>query len=170
MKTKILIACSIAVLLAGCGAKQGSFMDNQASTPKTNAVKKENLTLKTQEEIEIDKELSLIIGGTPGFTGLEAKDENKIVSELLTNSPSFAEKNVQGAVKENMVKLPNTMPLFRQPLFAQLVVFPYVSDDGVYHGYSESWVKVKEGNFVLSDPRNGPAGKERIFDINAVGK
>lgn len=50
-----------------------------------------------------------------------------------------------------------------------MTTFPYVSDDGIYHGYSESWIKIKEGEFVLSDPRSNQDSSERIFDMNDVG-
>lgn len=62
------------------------------------------------------------------------------------------------------------MPLYRQPLFAQMVVFPYISDDGLYHSYQESWLKIKDGEFVLSDPRSGEEAKDKIFDYNVVSE
>jgi len=96
-------------------------------------------------------------------------DEKRVVESLLKHSPSFAQNNLQEAQEKNIVKLPNNMPLYRQPLFAQMVVFPFVSKNGIYHGYSESWLKIKEGEFVLSDPKT-EADKERMFDYNKVGK
>ena len=96
-------------------------------------------------------------------------NEEAVISALLKNSPSYAQAKRQEAVDENIVKLPNNMPLYIQPLFAQMVVFPYTSKSGVYHGYSESWIKIKEGEFVLSDPKSENQ-RERIFDFNDVGK
>ena len=57
-------------------------------------------------------------------------DEEAVISALLKNSPSYAQAKRQEAVEENIVQLPNNMPLYREPLFAQLVVFPYVSKTG----------------------------------------
>lgn len=120
------------------------------------------------KEPSVDSELRLLVGGFK-YSDLDKQDEDELIKALLKNSPSFAQNNQQSAIKENMVKLPNKMPLFRQPLFAQMTTFPYVSDEGIYHGYSESWIKIKEGEFVLSDPRSNQDSSERIFDMNDVG-
>ncbi|EPP1145347.1 hypothetical protein ACULYO_000623 [Campylobacter upsaliensis] len=120
------------------------------------------------KEPSVDSELRLLVGDLK-YSDLDKQDEDELIKALLKNSPSFAQNNQQSAIKENMVKLPNKMPLFRQPLFAQMTTFPYVSDDGIYHGYSESWIKIKEGEFVLSDPRSNQDSSERIFDMNDVG-
>lgn len=122
---------------------------------------------KTKEP-SVDSELRLLVGDLK-YSDLDKQDEDELIKALLKNSPSFAQNNQQSAIKENMVKLPNKMPLFRQPLFAQMTIFPYVSDEGIYHGYSESWIKIKEGEFVLSDPRSNQDSSERIFDMNDVG-
>ncbi|MCR2059787.1 hypothetical protein [Campylobacter helveticus] len=126
---------------------------------------KQNVKVK---EPSVDSELRLLVGDLK-YSDLDKQDEDELIKGLLKNSPSFAQSNQQSAIKENMVKLPNKMPLFRQPLFAQMTTFPYVSDDGIYHGYSESWLKIKEGEFVLSDPRSNQDSSERIFDMNDVG-
>ncbi|EAL52544.1 hypothetical protein ACYU3O_000654 [Campylobacter upsaliensis] len=120
------------------------------------------------KEPSVDSELRLLVGDLK-YSDLDKQDEDELIKALLKNSPSFAQNNQQSAIKENMVKLPNKMPLFRQPLFAQMTIFPYVSDEGIYHGYSESWIKIKEGEFVLSDPRSNQDSSERIFDMNDVG-
>lgn len=120
------------------------------------------------KEPSVDSELRLLVGNLK-YSDLDKQDEDELIKDLLKNSPSFAQNNQQSAIKENMVKLPNKMPLFRQPLFAQMTVFPYVSDESIYHGYSESWIKIKEGEFVLSDPRSNQGSSERIFDMNDVG-
>lgn len=144
MNKKFISVLCVTLLFVGCANKQQSV-----------------------KESKVDRELKLMVGDDIKYTDLE--DEDKLIRDLLKNSPSFAQENQQSAVKENIEKLPNNMPLFRQPLFAQMVVFPYVSDDGVYHGYSENWLKIKEGEFVLSDPRSGQELGERIFDMNDVG-
>ncbi|EKB9600150.1 hypothetical protein OOV31_000367 [Campylobacter upsaliensis] len=126
---------------------------------------KQNAKVK---EPNVDSELRLLVGDLK-YSDLDKQDEDELIKALLKNSPSFAQNNQQSAIKENMVKLPNKMPLFRQPLFAQMTIFPYVSDEGIYHGYSESWIKIKEGEFVLSDPRSNQDSSERIFDMNDVG-
>jgi len=97
------------------------------------------------------------------------KHKKDVAKELLKTSPVYAQKHQHKAVKENMVKIKNDMPLYRQPIFAQMVVFPYISDAGIYHGYQESWIKVKKGKFVLAQPATNARG-EKIFDYNEVEK
>ena len=120
---------------------------------------------------KLNEQLKVLINdGDINYTALPQGDENELIKKFLKNSPSFAQQNRQSAVKENITKLPNNMPLYRQPLFAQMVVFPYISDDGLYHSYQESWLKIKDGEFVLSDPRSGEEAKDKIFDYNVVSE
>jgi len=148
MNKNIILSLCVAALLTACGA-------TKQIQPK---------------EPSLDAELKLLVGDDLKYTNLDKQDEDELIKGLLKNSPYFAQGNRQTAVEENMVKLPNNMPLYRQPLFAQMVIFPYVSDSGVYHGYSESWLKIKEGEFALSDPRSNQDASERIFDINHINQ
>lgn len=149
MKKTMLLALVCAMVFMACSSKQDYVKKNKA----------------------LNEQLKLLINdGDINYTALPRGDEDKLIREFLKNSPSFAQQNRQSAVKENITKLPNNMPLYRQPLFAQMVVFPYISDDGLYHSYTESWLKIKDGEFVLSDPRDGDEPKNKIFDFNVVGE
>ena len=124
-----------------------------------------NRTLHIKEN-SLDNELASIMqDGNIRFSD----NEREIIDSLLKHSPSFAQSNLQKAQEKNIVNLPNNMPLYRQPLFAKMFIFPFISNNGVYHGYSESWLKIKEGEFILSDPKTDTS-KERMFDYNEVGK
>lgn len=125
-------------------------------------------TLPTNDNSDIRTIHELM--GNKQITSLSIKDEKRMVQELLTNQPTFATKNRQIAVKENMRQLPNNMPLYNNPQFAQMVVFPYVSDSGIYHSDTESWIKIKDGNFALSDPKNPNNLGDKIFDFNLIGE
>ncbi|MBT0825260.1 hypothetical protein KJQ78_08350, partial [Campylobacter lari] len=92
-------------------------------------------------------------------------NKNSLIKELLVNSPSYAQKNQQEALKENITPLPNNMPLYRQPLFAQMVVFPYVSSGGVYHDYTEHWFEIKQGDFQLQNPKQTIVKKKKVDTI-----
>ncbi|AJC92196.1 hypothetical protein (DUF3442 domain) [Campylobacter subantarcticus LMG 24377] len=92
-------------------------------------------------------------------------NKNSLIKELLVNSPSYAQKNQQEALKENITPLPNNMPLYRQPLFAQMVVFPYVSSSGVYHDYTEHWFKIKQGDFQLQNTKQTIVKKKKVDTI-----
>lgn len=149
MKKTMLLALACAMVFVACSSK--------------NEYAKKNKILNEQLKV-------LINDGDINYTALPRGDEDKLIREFLKNSPAFAQQNRQSAVKENITKLPNNMPLYRQPLFAQMVVFPYISDDGLYHSYTESWLKIKEGEFVLSDPRDGKEPTNKIFDYNVVSE
>jgi len=95
------------------------------------------------------------------------KNKKNTTGDLLKTSPAYAQKNQQKAVEANIADVKNTMPLYRQPLFGQMVVFPYISDSGIYHGYQESWIKVKEGEFVLAAP-NSSTRSEMVYDLQEV--
>lgn len=114
---------------------------------------------------------ALFVSGcaTTTTTTTNPQVENNVTKELLKSSPVYAQKNQHKAVEENMVKIKNDMPLYRQPLFAQMVVFPYISDAGIYHGYQESWIKIKDGEFVLADSIANPKD-EKIFDYNKASQ
>lgn len=149
MKKAVLLVLACAMFFVACSSKQSYAKKNKL----------------------LDEQLKVLINdGDINYTALPRGDEDKLIKEFLKNSPSFAQQNRQSAVKENITKLPNNMPLYRQPLFAQMVVFPYISDDGLYHSYTESWLKIKDGEFVLSDPRDGDEPKNKIFDFNVVSE
>lgn len=145
--TSLIFALLSSLLIAACSSK-----DN----------------LIVAQNKDLNNKLKILINNDINYTSLPKGNEDELIREFLTNSPAFAQQNRQSAVKENITKLPNTMPLFRQPLFAQMVIFPFVSDDGLYHSYSESWLKIKDGEFVLSDPRSGEEAREKIFDFNLI--
>ena len=130
------------LVFAGCATKEQQIVNNPLDIELKSLIKGENLTYDDNQDA--------------------------IIKALLKHSPSFTQTKQKEALKENIVKLPNNMPLYRQPLFAQMVVFPFVSKNGVYHGYSETWIKIKDGEFVLSDTKK--SNKEKIFDYNKVGQ
>lgn len=83
---------STALLLSACATKQ-------------------NVKVK---EPSVDSELRLLVGDLK-YSDLDKQDEDELIKGLLKNSPSFAQSNQQSAIKENMVKLPNKMPLLDSP-------------------------------------------------------
>lgn len=93
---------------------------------------------------------------------LNAPKQDSLQKNLLSTSPVYAQNHLVEAIEENMEEFEGEMPLYRQPLFAKMVVFPYISHDtGTYHGYQEVWLKIKEGEFVLAKER--ALEQEKIF-------
>ena len=77
---------------------------------------------------------------------VDVKEAKKI---LLKTNPLFAKKYKKAALKEKIPLAPNA-PLYIPPRFAKMIVFPYVSNDGIYHDTQVVWIKVKNGQFVLN--------------------
>ena len=79
----------------------------------------------------LDTELGNLIKGDERTY---SDDDEAVITALLKNSPSYAQVKRQEAVEENIVKLPNNNPLYRPPLFSQMVGFSYTSKRGCFHG------------------------------------
>ena len=144
MKLMIIMTAGAMVLMSGCASMNGSVKPTQVKADV-------NSTSSDMQKIK----------------SFVDADKTDVAKELLKSSPSFAQKHRQDAVEANMVSVKNKMPLYRQPLFAQMVVFPYVSDSGIYHGYQESWVKIKNGEWILAHPASNTQN-ERIFFPNGA--
>lgn len=72
----------------------------------------------------------------------------KYKKEMLKNNENYSEKHLKQSLYENY-KTNDEKPLYKNPEFAVITIFPYVSDDGIYHEYERVWVKIKDGNFIL---------------------
>jgi len=96
-----------------------------------------------------------------------AKEPTKkdIQKQLLKKSPYYAQKHKKEAMKVNLKLKPN-IPLYRQPFFAQMTVFPYVSKKGIYHSYQTVYIKIKDGEWVIANPME--TRPSRTFDYNEV--
>jgi len=88
-------------------------------------------------------------------------DINEAKKILLKTNPLFAKKYKKAALKEKVPLAPNA-PLYIPPRFAKMIVFPYVSDDGIYHDTQVVWIKVKNGQFVLNQKTKN--AKVRVFN------
>lgn len=73
---------------------------------------------------------------------------DKYKKEMLKNNENYSEKHLKQSLYENY-KTNDEKPLYKNPEFAVITIFPYVSDDGIYHEYERVWVKIKDGNFIL---------------------
>ncbi|ULO03833.1 TraV family lipoprotein [Campylobacter sp. RM12651] len=77
----------------------------------------------------------------------------KYKKEMLKNNEHYSEQHLKQSLYENY-KTNNEKPLYKNPQFAVITIFPYVSDDGIYHEYERVWIKVQEGDFVLNQNGN----------------
>ena len=89
---------------------------------------------------------------------VDVKEAKKI---LLKTNPLFAKKYKKAALKEKIPLAINT-PLYIPPRFAKMIVFPYVSNDGIYHDTQVVWIKVKNGQFVLNQKTKN--SRIRVFN------
>ncbi|WP_187648652.1 TraV family lipoprotein [Nitrosophilus labii] len=147
-KNAVMMSMLIAtMLLTGCASTSNNIT---IPAPK----KEQKNKLSNNEKMAVIRE----------FAGQSTPES--VEKKLLKTSPVYAQKHKKDAVIENM-KVKENMPLYRQPLFAKMIIYPYVSKSGIYHGYQTSYIKIKEGEWVLAD-QGSDKKDEKIFDFNEV--
>jgi len=85
---------------------------------------------------------------------------------LVRINPIYAKSHKKEALKEKIRVKPNA-PLYIPPKFAQVIVFPYTSKDGIYHSTEILWVKVTNGEFVLNQ-KEQEERKNTMFGIQGL--
>jgi len=152
---KIIIAGLIGFVITGCASNQPQPKTQPVVKTQTQEIKKIEAFVKNSKTKSSIKKIA-VFDNKP----LNIREVNKI---LLKTNALYAEKYKKEALKENMRLAPNA-PLYRPPLFAEMIVYPYVSDDGIYHDTQVVWIKVKNGEFVLN--QRDANSKVRVFGIN----
>ena len=129
--------------LAGCASNQP-----QPNIPKPQPKQTDKNLKVIQAFVKNDKNNSKNIKKIAKFDDkvVDVKEAKKI---LLKTNPLFAKKYKKAALKEK-IPLAVNAPLYIPPRFAKMIVFPYVSDDGIYHDTQVVWIKIKNGQFVLN--------------------
>ena len=159
---KKVITLGVIALFAGCAANQ--------PTPQPKPQPKPLHTDKNLKVIQaFVKNSNSYKNNSYGNIKKIARYDDKVVDVkeakniLLKTNPLFAKKYKKAALQEKVPLAPNA-PLYIPPRFAEMIVFPYVSKDGIYHDTQVVWVKIKNGEFVLNQKPNKV--KEKIFTIN----
>ena len=137
------IAFGLIGFLVGCANQP------QPNIPKPQPKQVNDKNLKViQAFVKNDKNNSKNINTIAKYDNkiTDSKEAKKI---LLKTNPLFAKKYKKAALKEKVPLAPNA-PLYIPPRFAKMIVFPYVSDNGIYHDTQVVWIKVKNGQFVLN--------------------
>jgi hypothetical protein len=160
---KELLATAVCFLFLGCASNQPAPAPQKQDINKTAT---NNSNLEIIKSYIKDKKTTENTKNIAEFDNkpVDVKEAKKI---LLKTNPLFAGKYKKAAIKEKVPLTPNT-PLYRPPLFAEMIVFPYVSDSGIYHDTQKVWIKIKDGEFVLNQNRHKT--DERIFYINTNGE
>lgn len=120
--------------------KDGGYVSADATTFQKVDFKNEELDnifkdiSNTNESIKIINEQNSI-------------EKNKV--DMLQNSALYSKDNIKDSLKTNL-RSPDAPPLYLNPTFAKITIFPYVSNAGHYHSYEEVWVKIKDGKFILN--------------------
>jgi len=128
---------------------------------KTSAPKLINTTNDIKKIEEFVKGVKIDSTKIARYTN-NVENVKEVKKILLKNNPVFAKKHKKEALKEK-VRLPLNAPLYIPPRFAEMTIFPYVSDDGIYHDLQIVWVKIKDGEFVLG---NQKVKNQRVYTIN----
>ena len=108
----------------------------------------------------------IFVGTVEGYPSLDdvvvALKHIKVKKVLLKTSPNYAKYHKKEAVKEVIRVKPN-MPVYQEPLFAEMYVMPYVSNNGIYHDVQKVYIKVKNGEWVLNTKNKQK--NEKIFNL-----
>jgi hypothetical protein len=152
---KIIIFGIITGFFIGCA-------NTQPTIQKPKQAQNNDKNLKVIENFVKDSKSSDNIKKIAKYDD-KVTDVKQAKKVLLKTNPLYAKVHKKEALKENM-RLENNAPLYIPPRFAEMIVFPYTSDDGIYHDTQIVWVKIKDGQFVLN--QKGQNEKERIFGIN----
>lgn len=105
------------------------------------------------------------------------KSSNNVLGDINTSENnilddrhmvSLAKTDRNKALRENLVKLASPKPVLSMPLYARVLIFPYISkNEDIYYDYSYSWVKISREKFVLGS-REGK--QQSDFGINYIGQ
>ncbi len=152
---KPIIATITILTILGCSSNQPQPKKVTTGNTKNKKIKEIEKFVKNNKTSKTSTKKIAVYTDKP----INIKEVNKI---LLKTSPLYAKKYKKEALKENMRLTPNT-PLYRPPLFAQMIVYPYVSDDGIYHDTQLVWIKVKDGEFVLNQKNHNTT--QKVFSI-----
>jgi len=155
MKRKIIAISLVAIVFSGCATTNNTLQPKVVKKAKSKDLKKIEEFVKGTKEINKTKKIALY-----NDKPVDTKEVKKI---LLKNNALFAKKHKKEALKEK-IRLKSNAPLYIPPRFAKMIVFPYVSDDGIYHDTQVVWVKVKDGEFVLN--QSNAKEKARVFSIH----
>jgi hypothetical protein len=144
-----LLFLSISFFLIGC---------NQQPQPKPKPIKINSVIKNFVEKNVTD------VNSTNKIAKYLDKPVNvKAVKKvLLKTSPNYAKHHKKEAIKEVIRVKPN-MPVYQEPLFAEMYVMPYVSDNGIYHDVQKVYIKVKNGEWVLNTKNKQK--NEKIFNL-----
>jgi hypothetical protein len=148
MKSKLLIL-GILLFITGCATNQPVNTD----VTKINPIIKKFVEKNTTD-----------VNATQKIANFLNKPVNiKAVKKvLLKTSPNYAKYHKKEAVKEVIRVKPN-MPVYQEPLFAEMYVMPYVSNNGIYHDVQKVYVKVEDGEWVLNTKNKQK--NEKIFNL-----
>lgn len=133
-KTSFLIlSMALSLGLSAC-------KDNQVTTPtqQTNQKEQQIITHKAQDN-----------------------EVKQIQQDLLKNNENYSKANQKQSLEVNF-KSNDEKPLYVNPKFAVVTIFPYVSDEGIYHEYERVWIKIKDGEFALEQKSTKKAMKNNV--------
>ncbi len=154
---KIIIFGVIGAFLVGCASTNQPKPNVPKPKQKTNDKNLKVIQAFVKTDKNNSKNINIIAKYSDKIT--DSKEAKKI---LLKTNPLFAKKYKKEALKEKVPLAPNA-PLYIPPRFAKMIVFPYVSNDGIYHDTQVVWIKVKDGQFVVLNQKTKNT-KVRVFN------
>ncbi|CUU90050.1 Uncharacterised protein [Campylobacter hyointestinalis subsp. hyointestinalis] len=91
-------------------------------------------------------------------------DKKEESDNLLVHSGELAEKYPNEALVANLTKTPSSLPVFREPRYARVLLMPILNKEGdVYTDYTYAWIKIHEQEFVLGKREGKGSGQKNNF-------
>jgi len=148
MKWYLMIGMGI--LFLGC--------NNQPQLKTTKPTKEEKIISSFVKDFNISKPVKKIA------KELDKPINTKEVKKtLLKTSPYYAKFHQKEALQEH-IRVNPVIPLYKEPLFAEMYVMPYVSNNGIYHDTQKIFIKIKDGEWVLNT--DNKKYKKGYFSLN----
>ena len=153
MKKQLVLLLGIGMFFVGC--------NNQPQIKALPKTKDEKIIKDFVKDFNVSKPIKQIAKHLD--KPINVKEVKK---QLLQKSVYYAEKHKKEAIKETIRLQPN-IPLYQKPIFAEMYVMPYVSNDGIYHDTQKVFIKIKKGKFVLNT-KSSKYKNQRVFSFEGL--
>ncbi|OCR99544.1 hypothetical protein A9K75_06650 [Campylobacter fetus subsp. testudinum] len=161
-------------------SNQVSYTNNIDKSPLDEVVKYDsnNIIIPINKDIDLNMVASHTLPKTVKKTNEPAVKETttkqlpieieKESDNILVHSGELAEKYPNEALVANLTKTPSSLPVFKEPRYARVLLMPILNKEGdIYTDYTYAWVKIHEQEFVLGKRESkGNGQKNNFFTIH----
>lgn len=93
---------------------------------------------------------------------LETNEAKKGHEQMLKEDADYMRNNIGHSLIENKTSdFSLQRPIFTEPIFAKVEIFPYETKDDIWHEQQSVWIKVKNGEIAL---KSNPINNNTVVD------